>query len=147
VDPSAWHRDGVEATEANVASRWFGVRAEYEPTGPAHKQLWSRLRHLGLSAFSFYETLTSLDYDPKRRGKVVLFRRDNGHDVLTYEYNHLSEVRNHVLSLASHLSTTHVFDISRELGLPMEQVVGPGTDDPPEPVEWREMATPHRTPW
>ena len=101
---------------------------------------WLYLRDSWLTFITF--GLAGGDVDPKRRGTVVLFRRDNGHDVLTYEYNYLSEVEIHALSLASRLPTTHVFDLCRELGLSMDHVVGAGTDEPLEPIVWREMAAP-----
>ena len=135
LEMSAWHRCGVEGTEANVASRWFGVRGEYESLDPARK-IWAVLKYIAITMATFG---MAGDVDPKRRGMVVLYRRDNGRVVLNYEYDHVSEVEIHALSLASRLPSTHVFDLCRELGLSMNHVVGAGTDKPPEPILWLEV--------
>lgn len=136
-ETSAWHPCGVKGTEANAASRWFGVCAEYEPLGRA-RRFWLDLRDSWVGVFT--SDLLG-DLEMKRRGVVVLYRRDSGQGVLTYKYNHFSEVEAHALSLASHLLTTDVFDLCRELGLSTDHVVGAGTDEPPGPVIWRETPT------
>lgn len=125
----------MEGTEANVASRWFGVRGEYEDLEPARK-FWEILKHIviGVATIGLLDPL-----DPKRRCMVVLYRRDNGRVVLNYECNRASEMEDHALWLASRLPTTHVFDLCRELGLSTDHVVGPGTDEPPGPVLWLDV--------
>jgi hypothetical protein len=59
---------------------------------------------------------------------VIVFARDSGERVATFSYAHLGEATLHLRDLSSRLTTMHVYDFCRDLGLRTDLVVGAGRD-------------------
>lgn len=115
----------AEVEPASRADRWFEVRAEYE-----------RLSSGGMALRTVREFILALltlgvflqEFDPKRFCDVLVVRRDTGESVAVFSYDHLGEASRHAESLNARLLKMHVFDFCRELSIPMNAVVGPGSD-------------------
>ncbi|WP_418059977.1 hypothetical protein [Pimelobacter simplex] len=113
----------MEADEGSVAGRWFAVRVEYEEHTGAHKA-WDVVKHvlLGIVTLGF----TLIDYNPRRPSNVLVVRRDDGTTVVGYRHSTVGEAALHATSLVDRFGEVHVFDLCRDLGLPVEAVAGEG---------------------
>ncbi|GAA1503014.1 hypothetical protein [Nocardioides humi] len=125
----------MEADERSVAARWFGVRAEYEEHAGG-QTAWDVVKHVLLGVVTL--GLTFVDYDPRRRCNVLVVRHDDGTAVAGYDHSTVGDATLHVSSLLERLDTLHVFDFCRELGIPVDAVVGEGRgQDGPSAATWR----------
>lgn len=123
IEPDPGTIASVTDDSMALACQWFGVRGEYELL--TRRRMAARsAREVALWFVSF--GLLMGEFDPKRFGDVIVFRRDTGESVLVYSYDHLGEATDHLLSLRSRLSSMHVFDFCRVLGLTTALVVGSG---------------------
>lgn len=114
-----------EPSEAALAVRWFGVLGEYERAGRV-RMTWLSIREFLLAFVTLGIFLG--EFDPKRFCDVVVFARDSDEPVATFSYDHLGEATLHLRDLSSRLTTMHVYDFCRDLGLGTALVVGPGQD-------------------
>jgi hypothetical protein len=114
-----------EDREANLAGRWFGLRAEYEPLGKIRAG-FRIARQLAFDALTF--GIGSGDLDPKRSCEVLVYRLDDKSVIARYSYSHLGDATNHVRDLHERLNTEQVYDFCRDLNISPGMVAGPGID-------------------
>ncbi len=106
---------GSESQEpgASAAAGWFDVRLEPE-------QL-SRSRYFRRAAWWVIGEFTPLfwlqDMVPPLRATVVVFRRADGFPLKEFEYDSQPSAAWHLADLQDRLTSTHVFDFCRELGI------------------------------
>jgi len=59
---------------------------------------------------------------PKVRCRVALRRRDDGRELVGYDYTNGPEASRHAASLRARLSAEGLWDFCREVGVPFDQI-------------------------
>jgi hypothetical protein len=128
----------VEHPIESLAGRWFDVRAVYQETNWAWT-VWTGMKTVFLMIVTV--GLSLLWYEEKRFCDIILFRRDDGSTVLRFDYDKVEDATHHLGWLRERLREEHVYDFCRDLGIPVNQVVGPGQDiDEAIEVGWAAVA-------
>jgi len=118
---------------ANEAWRWFGVRGETLRPGPigmlvgTGRRAALRLITLGLGGRG--DTVTHACF-------IYLYRRDNSATVLRFDHGSFAEAKEHLSSLRARLDEMQIHDFCREVGIAVDWVTGPGTDERGEPASY-----------
>lgn len=124
------------------ASRWFGVRVEYELQSRSR-----RLANVGKQFLMGFVTFgaTWLEYDPGRFCDIEVYRRVDGFPVIHFSYESLQSAEMHVASLVARLGEMTLEDFCRDLDLPVSLASGPGEEVAgPVTAEWVGIASEHR---
>ncbi len=120
-----------------TASRWFGIRAEYEYVSPWRKfAVALRQFFVGLASLG----LTLIEYNPKRWCNVIVYDRLDGRPVQVFAHSHLGPADSHAVNLLERARTMDVVDFCRELRIAPEKVLGDGLEPPQQHlIDWVEV--------
>ena len=108
----------VQPPAESLAARWIDVSLTTEAV-PAIRLIGRAVRAIlvdSLLGGANHETT------PRVRCRVELTRRDDGSDLVGFDYNNGREATAHVASLRARLSTAVLWDFCREVGVPFERI-------------------------